>query len=80
MFQVHLIRICILLLLKHAISKSSLYGKESAFSAGDLGSIPGLGISPGKVNDNTLQYSCLGNPMDRGSWWATVHEVAKSWT
>ena len=40
--------------------------------AGDIGLIPGLGRSPGGGNDNMLQYSCLGNPMDRGAWWATV--------
>ena len=45
--------------------------------AGDLGSMPGLGRSPGEGNVNPLQYSCLGNPMDREAWWATVHEVAK---
>ena len=44
------------------------------------GSIPGLGRSPGEGNVNPLQYSCLENPMDRGTWWATVHEVAKSQT
>ena len=44
---------------------------------GDVGSIPGLGRSPGEGNDNPLQCSCLGNPMDRGDWWATVHGVAK---
>ena len=48
-------------------------GKESACSAGDKGSIPGSGRSPGKGNGNSLQYSCLENPMDRGAWWATVH-------
>jgi len=48
-------------------------GKESACSVGDLGSIPGLGRSPGEGNSNPLQYSCLGNPMDRGAWWATDH-------
>ena len=42
--------------------------------------IPGFGRSPGEGNDNPLQYSCLGNPMDRGAWQATVHGVAKSWT
>ena len=42
------------------------------------GSIPGLRKSPGEGNGNLLQYSCLGNPMDRGAWWATVHGVAKS--
>ena len=46
----------------------------------DLSSIPGLGRSPGEGNGNPLQYSCLGNPMDRGAWQATVHGVAKSWT
>ena len=44
---------------------------------GDPGSIPGLGRSPGEVNGNPLQYSCLGNPMDREAWWATVHLVTK---
>ena len=46
-------------------------------SAGDVGSIPGLGRSPGEGNGNPPQYSYLGNPMDRGAWWATVHGVAK---
>jgi len=54
--------------------------KESACNAGDLSSIPGLGRFPGEGNGNLLQYSCLGNPMERGAWWATVHGVAKSWT
>ena len=53
------------------------YGKESACQAGDVGSIPGSGRSPGEGNDNLLQYSCLGNPMDRGGWLATAHGVAK---
>ena len=55
-------------------------GKESAFNAGDLGSIPGWGRSPGEGNGNPLQYSCLENSMDRGAWWATIHRVAQSWT
>ena len=55
-------------------------GKESACNAGDLGSIPGSGRSPGVGNGNPLQYSCLENPVDKGHWWATVHGVAKSWT
>ena len=55
-------------------------GEESTCSAGDLGSIPGLGRSPGGGHGNPLQYSCLKNPMDRGAWWATVHGIAKSWT
>ena len=54
--------------------------KASACNAGDLGSIPGLGRSPGEGNGNPLQYSCLESPMDRGAWWTTVHGVAKSWT
>ena len=54
--------------------------KASACNAGDLGSIPGSGRSPGEGNGNPLQYSCLENPMDRGAWWATVHGVAKSQT
>ena len=41
---------------------------------------PGSGRSPGEGNGNPLQYSCLGNPMDRGAWQATAHGVAKSWT
>ena len=51
--------------------------KESSCSTGGLGLIPGLGRSPGEGNGNPLQYSCLGNHMDRGSWRATVHGVAK---
>ena len=54
--------------------------KASVCSAGDPGSILGLGISPGEGTDNPLQYSCLENPMDGGSWWDTLHGVAKSWT
>ena len=53
-------------------------GKASAYSEGDLASIPGLGRSPGGGLNNSLQYSCLENPMDRGASWATVHRVAKS--
>ena len=54
--------------------------KVSAYNVGDLGSIPVLGISPGERNGNPLQYSCLENPMDKGAWQATFHEVTKSWT
>ena len=63
-----------------------LVGKERNFlafpvnlpaSAGDRGSIPGLGRSPGGENGNPLQYSCLDNPMDRGAWWHTAHWVTK---
>ena len=54
-------------------------GKESTFYAGDLGSIPGLGRSPGEEYGYPLQYSGLENSIDRGAWQATVHGVAKSW-
>ena len=57
-----------------------LSGKESVFNAGDTGLIPGSGRSPGEGNGYALQYSCLGNHMYRGAWWATVHGVAKSQT
>ena len=49
-------------------------------NAGDAGSIPGSGRSPGEGNGNPLQCSCLENPTDRGAWLATVHGVTKSWT
>ena len=52
----------------------------SAGDMRDMDSIPGLGRSPGEGNGNPLQYSYLENPMDRGSWQATVHGVTKSWT
>ena len=55
-------------------------GKASAYSAGDLGLIPGSGRSSGKGNGNPLQYSCLENPMDGGAWRATVNGAAKSRT
>ena len=54
--------------------------KESACNAGDTGSIPGLGRSPGEGNGNVLQFSCLEYPMDRGGWQSIVHVIAKSWT
>ena len=52
--------------------------KASAYNVGDLGSIPGLGRSPGGGHGNPLQDSCLENPTDRGVWWVTAHGVAKS--
>ena len=55
-------------------------GKESVCNVGNLGSIPGLGRSPGEGNAYLFQYSCLENPMDGGAWQATVHGVAKSGT
>ena len=54
-----------------------LSGKESLCNAGDLGSIPRSGRSPGEVNCIPLQYSCLENSMDGGAWWAKVHGVAE---
>ena len=57
-----------------------LSSKESACNAGEAGSVPELGRSPGERNGNPLQYSCLEDPMDRGAWQATVHGVAKSQT
>ena len=65
------------------LSPGSSVGNDSIYKAGgsgDVGSIPGMGRSPGGGNGNPLQYSCLGNLMDTGSWRATVHGVAKSWT
>ena len=56
---------------------SGLVVKNLPAHAGDAGSIPGLGRSPGEGNGNPLQYSCLENPMDRGAWQAAVHGVAK---
>ena len=55
-------------------------GKDSACNTGDLGSIPGLGRSPGEEKGSPLQYSYLENSMDRGVWQATVHGIAKSKT
>ena len=54
--------------------------KNPPANAGDMDSVSGLGRSPGEGNGNPVQYFCLGDPMDRGAWWATVHGVAKSQT
>ena len=54
--------------------------KNLPANAGDIGSFPGWGRSPKEENGNSLQYSCLENPMDKGAWWATVHRVTKSQT
>ena len=54
--------------------------KQSACNVRDLDLIPGLGRSPGEGNGDPLQYSHLENSMDRGAWWAIVHEVTKSQT
>ena len=52
--------------------------KKMPASAGDVSLLPGSRRCPGGRNGNTLQYSCLGNPMGRGAWWVTVHRVAES--
>ena len=52
--------------------------KKPSANAGDTSSIPRLRRSPGEGNGNSLQYSCLENPVDRGAWWVTVHRVAES--
>jgi len=63
-------------------SQVMLVVKNPPANAGnkDVSSIPGSGRSPGGGHGNPLQFSCLENPMDRGAWWATVHEVAKNRT
>ena len=71
--------------LQQAIQKTSLNKiteggsvvKNLPANARDTGSIPGSGRSPGEGNGKPLQYSCLGNPMERGNWWATVQGVAR---
>ena len=55
-------------------------GKNPPADIEDVGLIPGFGRSPGGKNGDPLQYSCLGNPIDRGAWWATVHGVTNSQT
>ena len=62
------------------MASQMLCGRESASNSEDSAWIPGLGRSPREGNGNSLQYSCLENPMDRGARWAAVHEVAKSCT
>ena len=69
----------------HILSSMEIFpggsdGKASACNVGELGSIPGLGRSPGEGNGNPLQCSCLENPRDRGAWWAAVYGVAQSRT
>ena len=61
-------------------SQVALVVKNLPANAGDVDSIPGSGRSPEEENSYPLQYSCLGNPMDGGAWWAIVHGVAKSQT
>ena len=59
------------------VVKNSL---DNAGDTRDVGSTPGMGRSPGEGDGNSLHYSCLENPIDRGAWWATVHGIAKSQT
>ena len=61
----------------HVCFPSDSDGKDSAWNVGDIGSVPGLERYPGEGNGYPLQYSCLGNPLDRGTWWAIVHRIAK---
>ena len=76
--------VCLWFYLEPFIHRMGLPGswavKNPPANAGDSGSIPGLGRFPGEGNGNPLQYSCLGNPMEGGAWWATVHGVTKSQT
>ena len=62
------------------IKYCGLESKASAYNAGDPGSIPESGDSPGDENGTLLQYSCPENPMDGGAWEAAVHGILKSWT
>ena len=64
---------------KKGASQVALVAKNPPANAGEAGSIPRSGRSSGGGHGNPLQYSCLENPMDSGTWWATVHRFAKSW-
>ena len=72
--------VCVHLDWNNLYLKIGLDGNASVYNPGDLGLIPGLGKSPREGNGNPLQDYCLENPMDRGAWQATVHEVAESLT
>ena len=76
--RAELLRVRIELNCKTSASQVALVVKYPLANAGDVGSIPKSGRSPGEGNGNPLQYSCLENPMDRRAWWATVHGVTKS--
>ena len=76
---IHIVYACII----HWASQVKLVVKNLPINAGDIkstGLIPGSGRSPEEGQGKPLQYPCLKNPMDRGSWQATVHRVSKSWT
>ena len=68
--------VCVCVYMKKGFPGYSVV-KNLPGNTGDTGSIPGLGRFPGEGNGNPLQYSCLGNPTDRGTRWATVHGIAK---
>ena len=61
-------KVCLVKAMVFPVVMYSSDGKASVYNVGDLGSVPGLGRSPGEGNDNPLQYYCLENPMDRGAW------------
>ena len=67
-----------MVILNNITFPGSSVSKESACSAGDLGSSPCLGRTPGEENGKPLQYPCLENAMGRGAWWTVVHGIAKS--
>ena len=69
--------ICYIIITQNPASLVAQMVKESACNAGDPGSIPGSGGSPGERNGNPLQYSCLENPMDRGAWQVSAHSVTQ---
>ena len=81
--HIYHINICIYINIYICIYGGGMNGKKLAsqhMRLRDVGSIPGLGRSPGGGHSNPFQYSCLENSMDRGAWWARVHRVAKSRT
>ena len=75
-------RICIHIYTQAGFTRGSVVKTLPANirATGDMGWISELGKSSGGGSGNPLQYSCLGNPMDKGAWWATVHGIANSWT
>jgi len=75
--SIHPSSMCVCMYLSDFLGGSVV--KNPPAVAGDMGSVPGSGRSPAKGNGNPLQYSCLGNPMGRGTWWATVHGFAKEY-